>query len=591
MRLQALFSLVPFFLLYGSVSGQGAPAKVLNEATDTFIDNLLAGWNSPAGVSIAVVRKDEQDAWTIETKGYGVATLANGTRVTENTLFAIGSNSKLFDAIAIGLLVTNRTLPVRLSWTSKFASIIPGWGLQDSTAAKQTTILDALSHRTGLPRHDFSYKWSDDVPNIIKKLKSHRPSAEFREVHQYNNNMYTLLSYLPTVLLPSKIPFARYVKQNIFEPLGMSSTTYSYDVAKLGHLADGIARQGINYTEDPLGGTPRALPYWSTKGGEDGNCPGGIISNAVDMSIWLQTLLLEGQKPGTNQSVIPPEVIQKVSAGVSVVEPVASFPELSPSVYGGGLLRNAYRGHEVVWHSGGTPGFLSQISRLPSDNLGIAVLCNDNDYGSILIQIINYRLMDEALGLEKIDWDTRFRAILSPLPPPSTPRPANASLPSANFTALAGMYDNAGYGKVEFCFVSSDYPAASSSCKALAANLSTILPGAVNPKVPTFIGAWDSPWASHIRVSHFDGNQFNVSVLNSFPTNNASAEPYWTYGGDTTFDTTIYAESIVTGRRYSLAFTGFWGAGDIPKLQGETVRDRAEVVFDKVKVMWRRSQT
>jgi len=37
--------------------------------------------------------------------------------------------------------------------------------------------------------------------------------------------MYAILSYLPTALLPSKIPFARYVKQHIFDPLGMTSTT------------------------------------------------------------------------------------------------------------------------------------------------------------------------------------------------------------------------------------------------------------------------------------------------------------------------------------------------------------------------------
>ena len=85
--------------------------------------------------------------------------------------------------------------------------------------------------------------------------------------------MYTLLGYLPELLLPSKTPIARYVKEHIFEPLGMNSTTYSYEVASAtGNLADGMTRQGVNFTANPFGnGTVRAKPFWSQVGGEDGN--------------------------------------------------------------------------------------------------------------------------------------------------------------------------------------------------------------------------------------------------------------------------------------------------------------------------------
>ena|ERR1700710_2748858 len=100
-----------------------------------------------------------------------------------------------------------------------------------------------------------------------------RPSAEFRDVYQYNGHMYTILSALPTQLLPSKPAFARYVKDNIFVPLGLNHTTYSFDVANSnGMLADGMARQNVNLTENPLGrGTVRPMPFWLNLGGEDGN--------------------------------------------------------------------------------------------------------------------------------------------------------------------------------------------------------------------------------------------------------------------------------------------------------------------------------
>lgn len=109
----------------------------------------------------------------------------------------------------------------------------------------------------------------------IKKLKFHGPSAEFREVWQYNNNMYTLLSYLPSLLLKPRISFARYVKEHIFDPLGMNSTTYSYDISNsTGQLADGMIRQSTNISENPFGpGTVRSFPFnWLQKGGEDGDC-------------------------------------------------------------------------------------------------------------------------------------------------------------------------------------------------------------------------------------------------------------------------------------------------------------------------------
>jgi hypothetical protein len=75
--------------------------------------------------------------------------------------------------------------------------------------------------------------------------------------------MYTVLSYLPTALLPHKPSFARYVKEHIFNRLQMNSTTFSFAAANAtGRLVDGFVRQGINITENPLGkGTTRVAPY------------------------------------------------------------------------------------------------------------------------------------------------------------------------------------------------------------------------------------------------------------------------------------------------------------------------------------------
>jgi CubicO group peptidase (beta-lactamase class C family) len=76
--------------------------------------------------------------------------------------------------------------------------------------------------------------------------------------------MYGVLSYLPTQLLPSKPPIARYVKQYILDPLGMASTTYSFATANAtGLLSDGMAMDA--------NATARVLPFWYPAGGENGN--------------------------------------------------------------------------------------------------------------------------------------------------------------------------------------------------------------------------------------------------------------------------------------------------------------------------------
>ncbi|KAK0458256.1 beta-lactamase/transpeptidase-like protein [Desarmillaria tabescens] len=588
--------LVTFLLLYlcALASTQQNPLfltrnPVLSPRVDAFISDILAEWNTPGGVSVAVVKKDSDGTWTVETKGYGNASV-DGRQMTEDSLFYIASNSKLFNIIATGLLIANESLPHRISWDTKIASVVPEWELKDPIASSQSTIVDLMSHRTGLPRHDLMYGRTDNVTSILKRLKHLEPSAEFRDIYQYNNNMYMLLSYLPELLLPHKPPFARYVKEHIFEPLGLVSTTYSVDVARAsGNLVQGMARDGVNKTENLFGmGTPRAMwhPSWFLAGDEDGNYKsgaGGIISSARDAATWLQALLDGGRNPVTKECVIPPDVIQKVTTGKTVQMGFALYPELSSVVYGGAQSRYTYRGHEIIEHGGSTTGFMTQISRFPSDKLGIAVFSNDNEYGSMLHEIIKWYLVDAAFGLPPIDWNTRIKSEVTrqyrALVRDSHSKPPNPRPPSVLFDALSGTYENSGYGTIDFCFIfmnktTSDLP---SPCH----DSWTVLPGAVNTSIPTLLAKWDKAWSTHIMLTHFDGNLFNVSTLESRHTIN-DTQPFWT--------AEVHESSIVTAefsfdreiRGFGLT-GGIWGASaEVGSRKGATVQDRAEVWFHKL---------
>jgi CubicO group peptidase (beta-lactamase class C family) len=104
MKIQALLSLLPHFLFYTSIQAFALPREPRQQKTynfldrdvDAYVEKVLADWQSPGGIAVAFVRKDEQGNWVdIETKGYGIAT-ATGKRVTEDTTFNIGSNSKVY---------------------------------------------------------------------------------------------------------------------------------------------------------------------------------------------------------------------------------------------------------------------------------------------------------------------------------------------------------------------------------------------------------------------------------------------------------------------------------------------------------------
>lgn len=102
-------------------------------------------------------------------------------------MFAIGSNSKLFTTLALGTLIEggatispNSTTP--LKWSTKVADILEDdWQLEDKVAKRQADLIDILSHRTGLPRHDMGWRRGQTGADAVTKLRYLRASTEFRQ--------------------------------------------------------------------------------------------------------------------------------------------------------------------------------------------------------------------------------------------------------------------------------------------------------------------------------------------------------------------------------------------------------------------------
>ena len=145
---------------FSSSNSSYSTGVLISGSTDQYVKTLLEKWGS-SGLSVAVVRKDESapNGWRHDFGSYGIAH-ADGSPMTPDSVFAIASNSKLFLAMSVGLLVSNKTLAEErgedIKWSTKIRDLIPEWGLMDEEMDRGVSLQDMLSHRTGMPRHDFS---------------------------------------------------------------------------------------------------------------------------------------------------------------------------------------------------------------------------------------------------------------------------------------------------------------------------------------------------------------------------------------------------------------------------------------------------
>jgi CubicO group peptidase (beta-lactamase class C family) len=129
--------------------------QIIQETTLQYLKALQDEWGIP-GVSLAIVRMNEDKQWDKQTIGMGRKDV-DGDRLWFwfcQTLFSIASNSKLFTAISTGLVLSESNS----SWDTPVQKVIPLFQLMDKEAEERATFIELLSHQTGLPRHGLSYE-------------------------------------------------------------------------------------------------------------------------------------------------------------------------------------------------------------------------------------------------------------------------------------------------------------------------------------------------------------------------------------------------------------------------------------------------
>jgi CubicO group peptidase (beta-lactamase class C family) len=363
---------------------------------DGFVEETMAQWNV-VGAGVAIVKNGEP----VLVKGYGYRNLEEKVPVTENTLFAIGSASKGFTSLILGMLVDDGLI----RWDEPVRTYLPDFALDDDCASEEMTPRDLVCHRSGLPRHDLVWYGSPLTrTELVQRLRYLEPNVGFRETFQYQNLMFMTAGYLAGKVTGTS--WETLVEERIFAPLGMEASNLSVDEMQEGSdFAYGYQEKMNEKTKkDEI----ERMPFRNI----DAVGPAGSInSSAADMAKWVAFQTSHGEAGG--EKIVQPQTLAELHSPQMVVRQglfaqLLQQPEMPYIMYGLGWFIQPYRGHEMIHHGGNIDGFSAFVAFLPKDNIGIVVLTNAN--GTLLPEVLAFSVFDRFIGLEKIDWHERFQA-------------------------------------------------------------------------------------------------------------------------------------------------------------------------------------
>lgn len=355
---------------------------------DHFMQSEIEKWAIP-GMALSIIKKDK----VVYSKGYGLRDKEQGKPVDEKTLFAIGSASKAFTTMCMGILVDRGML----EWDVPLRNYIPTFKLYDSFASERMTPRDLVCHRSGLPRHDLMWYGSSlSRKELFDRLQYLQPNKDFRSIMQYQNLMFMAAGYLIEVV--SGLTWEAFCQKEIFDVLGMTRSNFSVDVMAKDDNAS------CAYVEKKAG--LESVPYRNL----DAVGPAGSINSCIeDMSKWVQLHLNGGEFEG--KRIISKANLDEMHAPNMVItgsffKDLAGYNEIINSSYGLGWFVETYRGMKSVHHGGHIDGFTAQVAFLPNEEIGVVALTNID--GSSFGYVPTYYVYDKLFKLSPVDWSGRL---------------------------------------------------------------------------------------------------------------------------------------------------------------------------------------
>ncbi len=380
-------------------AAQGRPAALAD--FDTYVDAARKQFDVP-GIAVAIVK----DGRVVMEMGSGVRRLGEPAKVDAHTQFAIASNTKAFTAASLAILSDEK----KLDMNDRVIDRLPWFQMSDPYVTREMRLRDLLAHRSGLSlgAGDLLY-WpatTYSTEEVVQRLRHVPLTNSFRAEYAYDNILFAVAGLV--IQQVSGMPYAQFVHDRIFAPLGMTESRIDAPdhIGPDDDVATGHAK--FNFTDlkpvDPMS--------W-----RNNEAAGGIYASVHDLAKWMTMQLAGGTYTDANGkeqrlfSVERQKEMWSLITPIRIAEP--SVPELKAtqpnfSGYGEGWFVSDYRGHKLVWHTGGWPGMVSRLTLVPDLHLGIVVLTNQESGAAF--QAVTMRALDAYMDAPRTDWIAAYDA-------------------------------------------------------------------------------------------------------------------------------------------------------------------------------------
>ena len=352
--------------------GTPLPLPATDAARSAEVDALFAPWakRQGPGVAVLVTRRGR----VLHMKGYGLADVAARTPITPHTRFDLASLSKQFTAMAVMQLAAGG----QLSYADSLPRYLPAF----AEHASEVTLRDLLGHTAGVQDYIALFRGRGPAYTAFPRAArgdSPVPEPSMAEMldtlaarplrfragmgWDYSNSGYVLAAAV--VEKVARRPFAEYVRERIFQPAGMASTTFA------------------EYGDEDRPG--RARSYTCTDGGwtrldysplENVRGAVGVVSTLEDLARWYAAL-------DASSLVAPGVQAEAFRSGYQTGG--------QPTEYGFGWVVAAGPGEERAAHAGWWKGFRNVVLRYPREGLTVVLLSNDARFASYRPELV-YRV-------------------------------------------------------------------------------------------------------------------------------------------------------------------------------------------------------
>ncbi|MGV8943603.1 serine hydrolase domain-containing protein [Thermomonas sp.] len=349
---------------YTRESFAGRSAKPLDAArlqqVADFVEQMRKDYNVP-GVAIGIL----QDGKVVMDQGFGVRELGKPAKVDGDTRFMIASNTKALTTLMLAKLVDAG----KLDWNARARDVYPTFKLGDAATTDKVLVKHLICACTGVPRQDYEWLFEGEKQtpeSVMATLGTMQPTSGFGELFQYSNPMAAAAGYIGgQVAYPGTelgVGYDKAMQSLVFDPLGMTHTTFDYAKAQtgdyaaphgydIGHKVE-VMGMGLN---DTIVSSRPAGAAWST---------------VNDLLKYVQMEINRGVLPDGKRYIGEAALMQRRE------------PQIALGVdknYAMALMVDKSDGVTVVDHGGDLGGFHSNMMWWPDQKVGAVILTNADE--------------------------------------------------------------------------------------------------------------------------------------------------------------------------------------------------------------------